>query len=361
MVYLFFVRIPLGLSYDDVLLVPKLTPLRSRSEADTTGWITSVLRLPAPFLSANMDTVTGFQMAAALARLGGIGVIHQFQSPEKEAAEVARVKSAKPGNLPVAAAVGIGNGLMERVQAVIAAGADLIVVDAAHGHSPFVAAAVSKVKRKFPKIPVLAGNIATAAGAEFLIAAGADAVKVGVGPGSVCTTRIIAGAGVPQFTAVQSVAAAAKFRGRKIGIVADGGVKQPGDVVKALAAGATAVMGGNIFAGCDETPGKIMIRNGRKYKQYRGSSTLAATNHRLKLGGGNGKSIADQWSRVEGIEALIPCRGPVEKVIERYLGGLRSGLSYCGAKNLRELQAKAQFIRVTPAGWKESLPHDVVI
>lgn len=353
--------IPLGLSYDDVLLVPRLTPLRSRSEADTSGWITPTLKLPVPFLSANMDTVTGFQMATALARLGGIGVIHQFQSPEREAAEVARVKSAKPGNLPVAAAVGIGNGLMERVEAVVAAGADLIVIDAAHGHSPFVAAAVTAVKKRFPKIPVLAGNIATSAGAEFLIAAGADAVKVGVGPGSVCTTRIIAGAGVPQITAIQSAAAAAKFRRRKIGIVADGGVKQPGDTVKALAAGATAIMGGNIFAGCDETPGKIVIRNGKKFKQYRGSSTLAAANHRLRLGGSNGKNIADQWSRIEGVEALVPWRGPVAKVIERYLGGLRSGLSYCGAKNLSELQKNAEFIRITPAGWKESLPHDVVI
>jgi len=309
-----------------------------------------------------MDTVTGFQMATVLAKLGGMGVIHQFQSPENEAAEVARVKSAKPDRLPVAAAVGISNGLIERVQAVIAAGADLIVVDAAHGHSLFVAAAVTTVKKRFPKIPILAGNIATAAGAEFLIAAGADAIKVGVGPGSACTTRIIAGAGVPQLAAIQFTAAAiAKFRGRKIGLVADGGVKQPGDAVKALAAGATAIMGGNIFAGCDETPGGIVIRNGQKYKHFRGSSTMGATNHRLKLGGGNGKSIADQWSRVEGVEALIPCRGPVEKVIERYLGGLRSGLSYCGAKNLRELQANAQFIRVTPAGWKESLPHDVII
>lgn len=309
-----------------------------------------------------MDTVTGFRMATALAKLGGIGVIHQFQSPGKEAFEVARVKSAESGHFPVAAAVGIANGFMERVQAVIAAGADLIVVDAAHGHSPFVAASVTAVRKRFPKIPILAGNIATAAGAEFLISAGADAVKVGVGPGSVCTTRIIAGAGVPQLTAIQFVAAeVVRFRGRKIGIVADGGVKQPGDTVKALAAGATAVMGGNIFAGCDETPGKIVIRNGRKYKHFRGSSTIGATNHRLRLGGGNGKNLADQWSRVEGVEALIPCRGPVAKVIERYLGGLRSGLSYCGAKNLRELQANAQFIRVTPAGWKESLPHDVVM
>lgn len=354
--------IPLGLSYDDVLLIPQLTPLRSRSEADTAGWITPSLKLPAPFLSANMDTVTNAKMAVAMAQLGAIGVIHQFQSPQKQAAEVARVKSAGPGNLPVAAAAGIANGLLQRVRVVVAAGADLIVVDAAHGHSPFVAQAVSAVKKRFPKIPVLAGNIATSAGAQFLIAAGADAVKVGVGPGSVCTTRIITGTGVPQLTAIQSAAAAVvKFRRRKIGLVADGGVKQPGDVVKALAAGATAVMGGNIFAGCDETPGKIVIRNGKKYKQYRGSSTLAAANYRLKMGGGNGKSLTDQWSRVEGIEALIPCRGPVKKVIERYLGGLRSGLSYCGAKNLEQLQSNAQFIRITPAGWKESLPHDVVI
>ena len=357
-----FVTIPLGLSYDDVLLVPQLTPLRSRSQADTTGWITPTLKLLAPFLSANMDTVTGFKMATALARLGGIGVIHQFQSAENEAAEVARVKSAKPNGLLVAAAVGISNGLIDRVQAVTAAGADLIVVDAAHGHSPFVADAIITIKKRFPKIPILAGNIATTAGAKFLIAAGADAIKVGVGPGSACTTRIIAGAGVPQLTAIQSAAAAiAKFRGRKIGLVADGGVKQPGDAVKALAAGATAIMGGNIFAGCDETPGEIVIRNRQKYKHFRGSSTMGAANHRLKLGGSNGKSITEQWSRVEGVEALIPCRGGIEKVIERYLGGLRSGLSYCGAKNLRELQANAQFIRVTPAGWKESLPHDVII
>jgi IMP dehydrogenase/GMP reductase len=355
------VEIPLGLSYDDVLLVPKMTPLGSRSQADPAGWITPTLKLPSPFLSANMDTVTNADMAIALARLGGMGVIHQFQSPEKEAAEVARVKSAQPGGLPAAAAVGIADGLERRVQAVIAAGADLIVVDAAHGHSPFVAAAVAAVKKMWPKIPVLAGNIATAAGAEFLIAAGADALKVGIGPGSVCTTRIIAGAGVPQLTAILSVRAAIKkFSGRKIGLAADGGIKQPGDAVKALAAGASCVMGGNIFAGAAETPGKIIVKNGKKYKKYQGSSTVAATKNRIKLGGGN-KGLMEQWSRVEGVEALVPYRGPVKKIIERYLGGIRSGLSYAGAGNLRQLQKNAQFIRITSAGWRESLPHDIVI
>lgn len=301
-----------------------------------------------------MDTVTGVKMALALGKLGGLGVIHQFQSIDREAGEVSQAKKSL-GKLPVAAAVGV-NGMADRAAALVAAGVDLLVVDAAHGHSPLVADAVMNLKRLYPKMPVLAGNIATKEGARYLIAAGADAIKVGVGPGSVCTTRVVTGAGVPQFSAI--LAAKSAIGAKKIGLVADGGIKQPGDVVKALAAGATSVMSGNIFAGTAETPGRIVVKNGQKYKQYRGSSTMAAAKSRIKNGDG-AKNLADQWSRVEGAEALVFYRGSVTEIVEKFLGGLRSGLSYGGARNLAELQKNAQFIQITPAGLYESHPHDV--
>lgn len=338
--------IPLGLSFDDVLLIPQLTPLKSRSLADTAAWITPSLKLKIPFLSANMDTVTDSKMAIALGKLGGLGVIHQFQSIDREAADVRKVKKSL-GKLPVAAAAGV-NGMADRAAALVAAGVDLMVVDAAHGHSPLVADAVRAIKKLYPKMPVLAGNIATAAGAEYLIAAGADALKVGVGPGSVCTTRIVTGAGVPQFSAI--LAAKSAIGRRPIGLVADGGIKHPGDAVKALAAGATAVMCGNIFAGCDEAPGRGV---------YRGSSTMAAA--RSRAARGDTKNVADQWTRIEGVEARVPLQGPVKLVVDRFLGGLRSGMSYGGARNLKELQKNAQFIQITPAAMAESHPHDVII
>lgn len=350
-------EIPLALSFDDVLLVPQRTPLRSRSQADTAGWVTPQLKIAAPFLSSNMDTVTGVRLAVAIARLGGLGVIHQFQSIEKEAAQVSRVKKA---SLPVAAAVGVANRLEERAQSLVAAGADLLVVDAAHGHSALVRNAVRLIKKKFPPLPVLAGNVATAAGARFLLAAGADALKVGIGPGSVCTTRIITGAGIPQLSAVLAAAAVIKKMNRPIGLVSDGGVKQPGDAVKALAAGATAVMCGNIFASADEASGRVVIRGGVHYKRYRGSSTLSAAHSRRRRGELS-RDINEQWSRVEGVEALVPARGPLEKIVGRFLGGLRSGISYTGARNLRELQKNARFVRITAAGRRESWYHDVVI
>ena len=351
--------IRLGLSFDDVLLVPQLTLLKSRAEADTTGWITPHLILKTPFLSSNMDTVTSQRMALSMSRLGGTGVIHQFQSPEREAAEVAGVKKAdRTGR--VAAAVGVMNGLIARTEMLIAAGVDLLVVDAAHGHSPMVAESIRQLKNKFPKLPVLAGNIATADAAKYLIAAGADAVKVGVGPGSVCTTRIVSGSGVPQLTAIMDIAAVLKKYKKPIGLVADGGIKQPGDVVKALAAGATAVMCGNIFAGTLEAPGRIVVCDGKKYKQYRGSSTMSATKSRIKNGDG-GKNLTEQWSRVEGVEGLVPYRGSVTKIIEKFLGGLRSGMSYGGARNLKELQTNADFIRCTSVGLRENAAHDVVL
>ena len=293
-----------------------------------------------------MDTVTGVKMAVALGKLGGLGVIHQFQSIGREAGEVSQAKKSL-GKLPAAAAVGV-NGLQDRAAALVAAGVNLLVVDAAHGHSPMVADAVRILKRLYPKMPVLAGNIATKAGAEYLIASGADAVKVGVGPGSVCTTRVVTGAGVPQFSAILAVKSA--IGPKKIGLVADGGIKHPGDVVKALAAGATSVMCGNIFAGAAESPGRGI---------YRGSSTMAAAKSRVK--NGDPKNVADQWSRVEGIEARVPFKGPVGPIIERFLGGLRSGMSYGGARNLTELQKNAKFIRITPAGLYESHPHDVIV
>jgi IMP dehydrogenase len=480
--------IPLALSYDDVLLVPVRSSVKSRRTVDTSAQLTRNVRLNIPIVSANMDTVTESAMATEIARQGGIGIIHRFLPVEVQAAEVRRVKraesfvisqpytispdqtvenarslmdqldvsgllvineqeqlvgmvsardvrfvrnpdlfvhdvmtarqelitapadisaeearevfnrhkiekiplmdgakvvglitakdlaheSAHPhaakdrrGRLLVGAAIGVLGNVMERAEALVEEGADVLVVDVAHGHADSVIEVVRELKAKWPDTDVIAGNVATAVGALDLIEAGVDGVKVGVGPGSTCTTRLVTGAGVPQLTAVVECASVCRDAG--VPLIADGGIKVSGDITKALAAGASTVMLGGLLAGTDESPGQTVTRRGQRFKSYRGMASLAATTARRKREvelSDIGQQEDDSWlSQVvpEGVEAMVPYRGPVREVLVQLVGGLRSGMSYCNARTLPELWENARFMRITPAGLRESGPHDVVL
>jgi len=466
-----------GLTFDDVLLVPRKSQVVPR-EVDVSTRFTKTIKLNIPIVSAAMDTVTEARMAIAMAREGGIGVIHRNMSIERQAEEVDRVKRSEHGiitdpvylspdhtiaeamrimeryhisgvpitrgrrlvgiltnrdlrfetdfsrpigevmtkdnlitapegttleeakeilkkykieklplvdenfnlrglitikdiqkarqypnaakdergRLRVAAAVGVGGDTMERVAALVAAGVDAVVVDTAHGHSVHVLDTVAKIKEAYPDLPVVAGNVATGEGARDLIAAGADAVKVGVGPGSICTTRVIAGIGVPQITAILECAREAKKYG--VPVIADGGIKYSGDITKALAAGADAVMIGSLLAGTEESPGEIEIYQGRSFKVYRGMGSLGAMRE-----GCRDRYFQEEMDKLvpEGIEGRVPYKGPLAETIYQLVGGLRAGMGYCGVRTIEELQRETVFIRITSAGLRESHPHDVVI
>lgn len=475
-------RDTLGLTFDDVLLVPKRSSVASRTAVTTSARLTRRLTLAIPIISANMDTVTEAPMAIAMARLGGLGAIHRFMTPERQAAEVARVKRAEShiveapatiaaeanvqtarelmhtgeiggllvvnaagqllglvttrdvlfapdplaaigtvmtprdrlitapagidleaaqrllhahrveklpllaadgrvaglmtaqdiiklaqhplatkdakGRLRVAAAVGVRADDVQRAELCVAAGADALVVDIAHGHSDHAIRTVEVLKRRFPQIDVIAGNVAAADGVRALAAAGADAVKVGVGSGSICITRLVTGFGVPQLTAIMDCAEAAQAEG--VPLIADGGVRTGGDLTKALAGGADTAMIGSLLAGTEESPGASVIRDGRRFKVVRGMASLTANVDRKALDKA-GPLDNDDWEKVvpEGVEAVVPYRGRAADVLHQLVGGLRSGLSYAGATSLAELQANAEFLRITPAGIRESGPHDV--
>lgn len=267
------------------------------------------------------------------------------------------------GRLRVGAAIGVSKGEMERAEALIAAGVDILVLDIAHGHADHCIRMVRELKNTFKNIPVIAGNVATRAGAFDLAEAGADAIKVGIGPGSICTTRIVTGFGVPQLTAIMDSVEGVHLAGKDVPIIADGGIRASGDMVKALAVGAEAVMIGSLFAGTDEAPGSAVIRDGQKIKVVRGMASLGATMERKKIGRGEDESAEDQedWDKVvpEGVEAVVPYRGKVEEVLVQLVGGLRSGLSYGGGNSIRDLQEKAELVEITSAGFKESHSHDV--
>lgn len=481
------IRSTKGLTFDDVLLVPKCSPVASRKDVDTSTWLTPTIRLQVPVVSANMDTVTEAAMAIAMARAGGIGIIHRFMTIEAQARQVARVKRSEgfivenpyaispeasiaearrlmkqhevgglvvtngrdelvglitrrdillapdheatvgsvmtpperiisvtpnispeearqllhkhrleklpvvdkndrlvglitardivkhehhpaatkdsKGRLRVGAAIGVQANDMARAEALLAAGADLLVLDIAHGHAQHCLNMIKQLRHTFPEAQIVAGNVATRQGARDLAEAGADAIKVGVGPGSICTTRIVTGFGVPQLTAIIDSVAGVADTGRKIPVIADGGIKSSGDMVKALAAGAATVMIGSLFAGCEEAPGATVIRNGQKFKVVRGMASLGAAMGRKTIEHGEDESAESQedWDKVvpEGVEAVVPYRGYVEELLYQLVGGLRSGLSYGGAITIEELQANAEFIEITPAGIRESHSHDV--
>ena len=466
-----------GLTFDDVLLVPGKSDVLPR-DVDISTNLTRNIRLNVPIMSAGMDTITDARMAIAMAREGGIGVIHKNMSIEAQAKEVDRVKrsehgvitdpfsltpqhrvkdalqimedyhisgvpitvgtklvgiitnrdlrfetdfeqpienvmtrdnlvtapvhttlqeakqilakhkieklplvdddfnlkglitikdiekvrkypnSAKDhkGRLLVAAAVGTTANTMERIAALKAAGVDLIVVDTAHGHSSGVISMVREIKRTFPDLEVVAGNVATAEATRDLIEAGADAVKVGIGPGSICTTRVIAGIGVPQITAIADCSRAAAGSG--VPIIADGGIKYSGDITKAIAAGADVVMLGNILAGTEESPGDLVILQGRSFKLYRGMGSLGAMNQ-----GSSDRYFQENEPKLvpEGIEGRVPYKGSVSDTIFQLVGGLKAGMGYCGVSNIAELKTKTTFIRISHAGLVESHPHDIAI
>lgn len=354
-----------GYTYDDLLLVPafsKVVPINVNLETN----LTKKISLKIPVLSAAMDTVTEDKMAIALAKLGGLGIIHKNLTIVEQAQMVKNVKLIKgdlnaamdeKGNLRVGAAVGVSDNTMERVDALVLAGVDIIAVDSAHGHSVGVIETIKKIRNKYQNLDIIGGNIVTAQAAIDLIYAGATCLKVGVGPGSICTTRVVSGVGTPQLSAVNDVYQVAKQY--SIGIIADGGIKLSGDIPKALAAGADAVMLGGLLAGTTESPGAVYEIDGKKVKSYVGMGSLSAmkrgSSDRYFQGG-----VKELKKLVpEGIEATVIFKGSIEDVIYQMMGGLRSGMGYCGCESIIEMKQKAQFIKITNAGLKESHPHDV--
>lgn len=314
-----------------------------------------------PLVSAAMDTVTEAGMAVEMARAGGIGVIHRFMGVEEQAAQVEAVKQHRGsggleavdgrGRLLVAAAVGVRGDYLERASRLYSAGADAIVIDVAHAHTSAVLEAVKALKRILGEgVDVVVGNIATGEAAADLISAGADALKVGIGPGSVCSTRIVAGVGVPQLTAIMSVSEVA--RGEGVPVIADGGVRSSGDAVKALAAGAESVMLGYMLAGTDEAPGKPVIVGGRRYKIYRGMASASSYLRRLAVDNQDPEDLVDYAP--EGLEALVPYRGPARDVIASIVAGIRSGMAYVGAGSIEDLWERARFVTLSPGSLRES-------
>jgi IMP dehydrogenase len=335
-----------GYSFDDVLIVPKYNKIRSRKEVEFRTRVTRNYFIDLPLLAANMDSVCESKMAIAIGRLGGLGVIHRFMETEKQVEEVKKVKRA---GLLVAAAIGIKD-VEERVEALAKAGVNILVLDIAHGHSKYAGKTLDFIKEKYPSIDVMAGNIASKDAAEYFLSKGADAVKVGIGPGSVCTTRVMAGAGVPQVTAIMDIYEATKG---EIPICADGGIRQPGDIVKAIGAGADSVMLGFAISGTDETPGKIVKQGGKKVKVYRGMASFDATIKKLRLN----KEKQREVISVEGEKTTVPYKGPVEPILKKFIGGLASGMTYIGAKEMKNIIGKADFIQLTSAGRKRSGAH----
>ena len=347
-------KIPLGLSYDDVLLIPQHSKMQSRSQVDLSTQITARVTLKLPLISINMTDVTGVEMAIAQGKLGAIGFLHRFVSPEEQAD---MVKAVKKQNVLVGAAVGIRNDYIKRAEMLAKAGADIITIDVAHAAMERAIEASRLIKEKFGKTcDIVSGVVATFEGAEDLFKAGADSVRIGVGPGTICTTRITTGVGVPQITAVMDgVKAARKY---KKTILCDGGTKNSGDIVKGLAAGASAVIIASQFAGTQEAPGKLIERKGKKFKEYNASTSLKEKKNHVKSLKNTSKNYL---KHIEGVKSLVPYKGPVAKIIEIMEANLKSGFSYCGAINIHDLWEKAKFIRITSQGIRESGVHDVIV
>jgi len=347
------VTIKEALTFDDVLLLPRYSsvlPSKTKIFLELTNKIT----LKVPFLSSAMDTVTESKMAMAIAKEGGLGIIHRNLDIKKQSTEVKKVKNKKQ---LVGAAIGTNKEDLDRARSLATNGVDLIVIDTAHGHSEKVLKTLTKIKKIIKKVPICVGNIATGEAAKKLYNSGADIIKVGIGPGSICTTRMVAGVGVPQISAIMEVKKA--LRNKKIKIISDGGIKFSGDIAKALAAGADAIMMGSIFAGTIESPGKKFRFNGKTYKQYRGMGSIGA----MASGSANRyfqKNFKDKSKFVpEGVEGRVEFKGEVSKIIYQLQGGLRSSMGYIGAKNLKEISKKAKFVKITKAGFYESMVHSV--
>ena len=343
-----------ALTFDDVTLAPNYSEILP-SEADTTVSLTNNLKLKIPLLSSAMDTVTESKMAIAIAKAGGIGVIHRNLDIKTQVSEIRKVKKY---SLKVGAAVGASEKEFIRAKEIINEGVDLIVVDTAHGHTKKVGEIIKYIKKsKNNKIALCAGNIATPEAAKFLIKLGVDIIKVGIGPGSICTTRLVAGIGVPQLSAILAVRNGIK--NKKVKIISDGGIKYSGDLAKAFAAGAYAVMIGSLFAGTDETPGKLIKKNGKLFKSFRGMGSVGAMN----------KGSADRYFQKkqkdmskyvpEGVEGFVKYKGDVGSIIYKLVGGLKSSMGYLGSKNIIGLRNKPHFVKITKAGFYESMVHNV--
>ena len=343
-----------ALTFDDVSMAPKYSEVLP-SEVDTSTKLSSNLTLKIPLLSSAMDTVTESKMAIEIAKAGGIGVIHRNLDVKKQIEEIKKVKKLK---LLVGAAVGAGPLELKRAEAILKEKVDLIVVDTAHGHSKKVAEIIKAIrKKKTNKTALCAGNIATAEAAKFLIKLGVDIIKVGIGPGSICTTRLVAGIGVPQLSAILEVKKGIK--NNKVKIISDGGIKYSGDLAKALSAGADAIMIGSLFAGTTETPGKLIKKNGKLFKSFRGMGSVGAMN----------KGSADRYFQIkhkdtskyvpEGVEGFVKYKGNVKNIIYKLIGGLKSSMGYLGAKKVINLKNKPNFVKITKAGFYESMVHNV--
>ena len=345
-----------ALTFDDVTLAPKYSEILP-SEVDTSVKLTEKLKLKIPIISSAMDTVTESKMAIAIAKAGGLGIIHRNLDIKKQVFEIKKVKKHK---LLVGAAVGAGVNEFKRAEAILKENIAMIVVDTAHGHTKKVSEIIKFIKKKKGKNTALcAGNIATPEAAKFLLKLGVDIIKVGIGPGSICTTRLVAGIGVPQLSAILNVRKG--FKKKDIKIISDGGIKYSGDLAKAFAAGADAVMIGSLFAGTDEAPGKLIKRNGKLFKSFRGMGSVGAMN----------KGSADRYFQSkqkdtakyvpEGVEGFAKYKGKVSIIIYKLVGGLRSSMGYLGSKQIKFLRDKPQFIKITKAGFYESMVHNVDI
>lgn len=359
-----------GLTFDDVLLIPAESHVLP-NEVKLDSKLAPNLQLHIPLISAGMDTVTEGNMAIAMAENGGLGVIHKNLSIEAQVEEVkkAKRKTVDPnlphpavddqGRLLAAAAVGVTSDTFERAESLLEAGADAIVIDTAHGHSAGVLRKIKEIREHFPNATLIAGNVATGEGTAALFDAGVDVVKVGIGPGSICTTRIVAGVGVPQITAIYDAASVAQKYGKKI--IADGGIKYSGDVVKALAAGGNAVMLGSMFSGTTEAPGTIFTNEGKQFKSYRGMGSVGAMSQQHGSSDRYFQGGVNEANKLvpEGVEALVPYKGDVSNIIYQIDGGLRAGMGYVGAGTIKELIENSQFVQITNAGLRESHPHDV--
>lgn len=337
-----------GLTFDDVLLVPRRSSIRSRQGVSVATRLSRNVEIAVPIVGANMDTVCESEMALALGRLGAIGIIHRFLTIEQQATQIRKVKG---DGVQVGAAVGTDHDSLERAGAMVREGVDVLVLDIAHGHSDHAIATVERLKREFPSTDVIAGNVATRLGAEDLMRAGADAIKVGVGPGGVCTTRLVAGVGVPQLTAV------ADCGGLDVPVIADGGIRTSGDIAKALAAGAQSVMIGSMFAGTKESPGEVEQLPHGLVKRVRGMASFEALERRHLREGTEVDAEYFEQRAPEGVEGTVVYKGSVGPLVAKLLAGVRSSMSYCDAGSIAELQRNAQFIRITNAGLTESHPH----
>ena len=355
----------LGLTFDDVLLIPQYSEILP-GDASVTTRFSRHIALNTPVVSAAMDTVTEDGMAIAMAIEGGIGVVHRNQTPEDQAEQVAAVKAAavpaeatlasvdSRGRLRVAAAVGVGTDSIARAEALVRAGVDALVVDTAHGHTRNVIDALRRYRDSYGvAIDLVAGNVATPEGTAALIEAGADGVKVGIGPGSICTTRIVAGVGVPQLTAIMMCAAVAHQH--DVPIIGDGGIRYSGDIVKALAAGADTIMLGRLLAVAEESPGETERVGGRVVKEYRGMGSLGA----MSAGSDRYPQVDRRKLVPEGVEALVAVAGPLAGILYQLIGGTKAGMTYCGAESIADLRVKARFVQLTHSGQIESHPHDI--